>query len=122
MIVIVCLINKKNAANPCCIRIYGVLEFWKLYRHYPIEQVVALDKPHDLAILQARIAAPALTLGNSDTVKIGEPVYVTGNPDGYIGSFSTGVVAAIRPGDELVADRVLQITAPVSAGSSGGPC
>ena len=88
---------------------------------YPIEQVVAVDKPHDLAILQARIAAPVLTLGNSDTVKIGEPVYVTGNPDGYIGSFSTGVVAAIRPGDKLVADKVLQITAPVSAGSSGGP-
>ena len=88
---------------------------------YPIESVLAVDEPHDIAILRSNALAPPLPLGNSDTVRIGETVYVTGHPDGYIGSFSTGVVAAIRPGDELVADKVLQITAPVSAGSSGGP-
>ena len=88
---------------------------------HPIDQVVAVDKPHDLAILQANVIVPPLLLGDSDTLRIGEPVYVTGNPDGYIGSFSTGVLAAIRPGDQLVQDQVLQITAPVSAGSSGGP-
>ena len=49
---------------------------------HPIEQVVAVDKPHDLAILQANVIAPPLLLGDSDTLRIGEPVYVTGNPDG----------------------------------------
>ena len=62
---------------------------------HPIESVVAIDEAYDLAILRANgISAPPLPLGNSNEVRIGEPVHVTGNPDGYIGSFLLGLLVA----------------------------
>ena len=89
---------------------------------YPIESVLYTDPVHDLAIIKVtNLNAPALPFGDSDTVRIGEPVYVAGNPWGLAGTFSTGVISAVRPGNSLVADEVIQITAPISPGSSGGP-
>ena len=89
---------------------------------HPIGQVVAVDKPHDLAILQANIAVPALTLGDSDMVRLGEIVYVLSNPDRYIGTFSVGVISQIQPdGAGWGKGALIQMTAPVSKGSSGGP-
>ena len=51
---------------------------------YTIEGVTAMAESHDLAILQ--VAAPdiqPLPLGDSDTVEIGDRVYVAGNPKGF---------------------------------------
>ena len=59
-----------------------------------------------------------LTLGDSDTVRIGETVYVAGNPKGLEGTFSDGIISSRR--DKLTKER-LQMTAPISPGSSGGP-
>ena len=87
-----------------------------------IQAIVAVNKAHDLAILQANVNAPPLPLGDNDTVRIGYPVYVTGNPDGYIGSFSVGVIGGLRPdGGGWGKWDLIQITAPISIGSSGGP-
>ena len=61
---------------------------------------------------------PALSLGDSDAVQIGDKVYVAGNPQGLEGSFSDGIISAIRGGS---ADKFFQMTAPISQGSSGGP-
>ena len=61
---------------------------------------------------------PSLSLGNSDTVQVGETVYAVGNPQGLEGTFSQGIVSSIR---QVGSDKVLQITAPISPGSSGGP-
>ena len=89
---------------------------------YPIEFIVAADKAHDLVILKSSgISAPALPLSDSDIVRIGDTVYVAGNPEEYIGTFSVGYISAIQLSDPFVADKVLQMTAPVSHGSSGGP-
>ena len=89
---------------------------------HPIGAIVAADKAHDLVILKSSgISAPPLPLGDSDTVRIGDTVYVTGNPKGYLGTFSVGYISAIQPGDVFVADKVFQMTAPISHGSSGGP-
>lgn len=89
---------------------------------YPIESVLYTDPVHDLAIVKVTdLDAPALPLGDSNTIQVGESVYVAGNPWGLTGTFSTGVISAVRPGNSLVADKVIQITAPVSPGSSGGP-
>jgi V8-like Glu-specific endopeptidase len=60
----------------------------------------------------------SLSLGNSDTVQVGETVYAVGNPQGLEGTFSQGIVSSIR---QVGSDKVLQITAPISPGSSGGP-
>ena len=87
---------------------------------YTIEGFTAMDEKHDLAILQVSASGvQPLPLGDSDTVEIGETVYVAGNPKGYLeGTFSDGIISGIR-GDST--DKRLQMTAPISPGSSGGP-
>lgn len=80
---------------------------------------VATDAAHDLALLQVTgTKAPKLTLGDSRQIAVGDEVYAVGNPRGLEGTFSQGIVSGIR---ELGRDKVLQITAPISPGSSGGP-
>lgn len=90
---------------------------------HTIESVIATDKAHDLAIIEATsLKAPPLPLGDSDSVVVGQAVYIAGNPQGLTGTFSEGILSAIRPeGNVLVLDTILQMTAPVSPGSSGGP-
>ena len=90
---------------------------------YPITAVLAVSKKHDLAIVQAKaFTAPPLPLGDSDTVQVGETVYVVGNPKKWKGTFSEGIIGGIRPdGSHFVEGEVLQITAPTAPGSSGGP-
>ena len=86
---------------------------------YDIEGVSGIDLERDLVLL--KISAPEtlpLSLGNSDSVQVGEPVYAVGNPQGLEGTFSQGIVSSIR---EVGSDKLLQITAPISPGSSGGP-
>ena len=86
---------------------------------YEIEGVTAVDPARDLVVLRVSgESASVLTLGNSDTVQVGEPVYAVGNPQGLEGTFSQGIVSSIR---EVGTDELLQITAPISPGSSGGP-
>ncbi len=86
---------------------------------YDIEGMVAVDSERDLVILKISGArAPALTLGNSESVQVGETVYAVGNPQGLEGTFSQGIVSSIR---EVDSNKLLQITAPISPGSSGGP-
>lgn len=76
------------------------------------------DKAHDLAILIIdRLNTPALPIANSDNIEIGERIYAVGNPQGWEGTFSQGIVSSIR-GKEP--NKWIQITAPVSPGSSGG--
>ena len=86
---------------------------------YTIEGFTATDKTNDLALL--KVTAPGikpLPLGNSTDVKIGETVYVAGNPKGLEGTFSNGIISSLR--DKNTKER-LQMTAPISPGSSGGP-
>ncbi len=88
----------------------------------PIEAVITTDETYDLAILRcSRVKAPPLTLGNSAKVQVGEVVYVTGAPRGYTGTFSAGVISAVRDNQFRSSDDVIQFSAPVSPGSSGGP-
>ena len=90
---------------------------------YPIAAILAIDEEHDLAIVKTHgFTAPSLILANSDEVMTGDLVYVVGNPKGWKGTFSHGIVSARRPfGIEWVKGEVLQITAQTSAGSSGAP-
>ena len=86
---------------------------------YTIEGVTATDKTNDLALLKVTMSGiNPLPLGNSSDVKIGETVYVAGNPKGLEGTFSNGIISSRR--DKYTKER-LQMTAPISPGSSGGP-
>jgi hypothetical protein len=91
-------------------------------KRHEIEGVVATDKKHDLAIVKvSTLNAPSLPLGNSDTVESGEIVYAVGNPRGFEGTFSSGEISNILPkGTPRIQDEVLQFTAAISRGSSGG--
>jgi hypothetical protein len=86
---------------------------------YDIEGITALDPERDLVVLKISGArADAVSLCNSESVQVGETVYAVGNPQGLEGTFSQGIVSSIR---EVRNDKLLQITAPISPGSSGGP-
>ncbi len=79
---------------------------------------VAISTSLDLAILPAiQGVGPGLPLAGGEP-KPGDPIWVIGSPMGLGGSVSTGVVSALRT---LHGRELLQITAPISTGSSGGP-
>jgi len=86
---------------------------------YDVEGTIAIDAERDLVLLKISSARTApLPLGNSDSIEVGEAIYAVGNPQGLEGTFSQGIISSIR---EVGSDKLLQITAPISPGSSGGP-
>lgn len=103
--------------------VHGVLKCYaKLVnqtREYLIESYTHIDVEHDLIILKvAGLNAPVLQLGNSNITQIGDSVYAVGNPQSLSGTFSDGIISGIRSD---ATGKVLQMTAPISQGSSGGP-
>ncbi len=82
--------------------------------------VLAVDERRDLAVLKiSGFGLPTLQLGNSDSVRIGTDVIAIGSPLGLENTVSTGIVSGRRA--EPRGFQLLQITAPASTGSSGGP-
>jgi S1-C subfamily serine protease len=83
----------------------------------PIRGTRLLDPRRDLALLDVSLPMPELVL-QSILPPLGQEVFAIGNPHGLEGSLSHGLVSGRRAFD---ADSILQITAPISPGSSGGP-
>jgi Trypsin-like peptidase domain len=87
----------------------------------PVDGVLAADKVRDLAIIKIHGKSfRTLTFGNSDGIQVGEEVVAIGNPLGLELTVSNGILSGIRT-DEKEGGKFLQITAPISHGSSGGP-
>lgn len=87
----------------------------------PVDGVLATDKVSDLAIIKIHGRTfRTLTLGNSDQIQVGEEVVAIGNPLGLELSVSNGILSGVRR-DEKEGGKLLQVTAPISHGSSGGP-
>jgi hypothetical protein len=89
-------------------------------REYPVIDIYNADPKRDIAILriEAKGLTP-LTLGDSDRVRAGETVVAIGHPLGLTDTVSSGLVGAVRKIEEDFS--VLQISAPIAPGSSGGP-
>jgi|ERR1017187_5809569 S1-C subfamily serine protease len=86
---------------------------------YDITGLVGVDTMHDLVLLNVTDAkSPSLPLADSRQVAVGDEVFAVGNPQGLEGTFSQGIVSSIR---NVESETLLQITAPISPGSSGGP-
>ncbi len=88
----------------------------------PVLRIAALDADRDLVMLDVDPIKilPTLTLGDSDLVSAGDAIIAIGNPLGVLDySVSNGLISSVR---KLSAElTVLQISAPISQGSSGGP-
>jgi len=88
-------------------------------KKYEIRGVVGMDSEKDLVLLAVvGPPAPPLTLADSAQMAVGDEVFAVGNPEGLEGTFSQGIVSGIRDASGVT---LLQITAPISPGSSGGP-
>jgi len=86
---------------------------------FTIKGIVGIDAVRDLALLQLEpVTAPPLSLATQLPVNIGDAVYVVGNPEGFEATFSQGIISGFR---EIGPARLIQMTAPISPGSSGGP-
>jgi len=83
-----------------------------------IGRVVLRDKERDIVLLYVPdLGLPSLPIQTSEPV-VGDTVFTMGNPEGMEGTFSEGLVSALRNSKGV---RMIQITAPISHGSSGGP-
>jgi hypothetical protein len=89
-------------------------------RELPIVEMLAASPEHDLALVRVEARGlPALALGNSDAMRPGDPIVAIGNPMGLEDTVSNGLVSARRKVDRGL--EVLQVSAPIAPGSSGGP-
>lgn len=87
---------------------------------------VGADPPNDIALVRANGSGlPYADLGDSTGLRAGQLVIAIGNPLGFQSTVSTGVVSAtgraMRSLDGRLIENVIQHTAPLNPGSSGGP-
>ena len=91
-------------------------------------KIVGSDPSTDIAVLQVDTSASALTplpLGDSDRVRVGDPVVAIGNPFGLDRTATSGIISALQrlitAPNEFTIDHVIQTDAPINHGNSGGP-
>lgn len=90
--------------------------------------VEKIDKEHDLALIKSvsNTSYHTTALLATKNIQAGEMVHVMGHPIGLFWTYTRGVVAAIRNstgpilGDQLIQTKVVQVSAPIWVGNSGG--
>jgi S1-C subfamily serine protease len=88
-------------------------------REFDVVELLAASPEYDLALVRVEARGlPTLFLGDSDAMRPGDPVIAIGNPLGLEDTVSNGLVSARRKIDGF---EVLQVSAPIAPGSSGGP-
>lgn len=97
-------------------------------------EVLGTDLDSDLAVVKVDVAADdlfPLPLGDSDLIKVGQPVIAIGNPFGFEGTMTMGIVSGLSRtieslhnapgGGTFSAGDVIQTDAAINPGNSGGP-
>lgn len=85
---------------------------------HEVRRISSVSKSLDLAILEVEQQQEPVTIAPLEKIGVGDKVVAIGNPRGLEGSVSEGIISAFRGSDDV---KILQITAPISPGSSGGP-
>jgi tetratricopeptide (TPR) repeat protein len=75
-----------------------------------------IDNAVGITVYQGK-KAPAISIGSTKTLKVGSRVYAIGAPEGLTLTLSEGIISSLR---SVEGGQYLQITAPISHGSSGG--
>jgi hypothetical protein len=88
---------------------------------YRVEGVLGIDREKDLVLLKlSGIVGRPLRLGDVSKVEVGQEIFAFGSPKGLEGTVSSGIVSGLNL-RQLGSESLIQITAPISPGSSGGP-
>lgn len=94
--------------------------------------LVVYDENLDVAIVYAPdLGLPAVTLGDSDTMQVGDWAICIGNPLGFTNTTTVGIVSALNRGvdsesfdrygrRETITNAMIQVDAAINAGNSGG--
>jgi 2-alkenal reductase len=98
-------------------------------------KVIGTDTDSDIAVIQLQNAAAdqlhPLTLGDSSKVQVGQAVVAIGNPFGYSGTMTSGIISGLGrtldsirqapSGNQYSAGDIIQTDAAINPGNSGGP-
>src|SRR5437660_5037211 len=89
-------------------------------------RILGADDNNDLALLKItpKSKLPYLRLGDSDKLVVGQKVIAIGNPFGFDGTLTTGVVSALGRSireETTTYDNMIQTDAAINPGNSGGP-
>ena len=90
-------------------------------------KIVGRDPGYDIAVLQIQIGnLPAIALGDSSKVSVGDPVLAIGSPLGLASTVTSGIISALnRPVSTGTVDaqsyvNAIQTDAAINPGNSGG--
>jgi tetratricopeptide (TPR) repeat protein len=90
------------------------------YKVRDVEGLLYVDPENDIAIIKVEGKDyPKVRIGDANKAQVGEKVYVIGSPQGLENTISEGILSGIREIDRE--RKILQMTAAISPGSSGGP-
>ena len=110
--VIVTCYHVIDGAYPAVVRLLNGASFGDI-------SVLGYDSLRDIAVIKVKGRGLAKArLAGSDDIEVGEPVVAIGNPRGLENTVSDGLLSGVR---EMKGETMLQISAPISPGSSGGP-
>jgi serine protease Do len=93
-------------------------------------QLLGADPEHDLALLRAKAdrPLPAIPMGTSSDLMLGETVVALGNPFGFENSVTSGIISALdreiaigSGGESVTYKGLIQTSALINPGNSGGP-
>ncbi len=88
-------------------------------RSLTVDKVLAYDENRDIAILKLSGSNPTeVKLGDSSTIKSGQKILTIGSPEGLENTISDGLISNRER--TLGGQKYIQISAPISSGSSGG--
>lgn len=86
-------------------------------KEYEVTRIIGVDIERDVIICQTDSGLLPIEITQANEFRIGERVYAIGSPLGYENSITEGLISGLR---EIENNSLLQISTPISFGSSGG--